>query len=119
MSDSIRVANIGIKVLGNNFLAASDVDLAAEAEPNLFDETVRGVGLPRMAWKPYSLRRGGATDDFGHHANFDRTTERGRWQSSRTARIYINEAVAEVGTIVTTPKQLRLQEQYQKYVPFA
>ena len=85
----------------------------------LFDETVRGAGLPGMAWKPYSLRRGGATDDFGHHASFDKTTQRGRWQSSRTARIYINEAMAEVGNMVTTPKQLRLQEQFQKYVPFA
>jgi integrase len=43
----------------------------------------------------YSLRRGGATADFRHHGQLDRTTERGRWGNVRTARIYINTALAD------------------------
>ena len=44
---------------------------------------------------PYSLRRGGATADFRHHGLFDKTIGRGRWGNAKTARIYINTAMAD------------------------
>ena len=68
-----------------------------------FMEAVEASRLPRMAWKPYSIRRGGATADFLHHGSFDRTANRGRWSSVKTARIYINESIAELGNITSSP----------------
>ena len=58
-------------------------------------------------WRPYSLRRGGATAHFMEFGSLDRTALRGRWQSTSTARVYINEAVATLATITTTPYQQR------------
>jgi hypothetical protein len=49
----------------------------------------------RDGYKPYSLRRGGCTHFFKTSASLDLVTERGRWASHRTARIYINVALSE------------------------
>ena len=46
-------------------------------------------------YRPYSLRRGGATHHFLHGASMDRTAERGRWSNLRTARIYINTSLSD------------------------
>ena len=50
--------------------------------------------LLALSWRPYSLRRGGATAHFLEHGSLDKTAVRGRWPSTKTARIYINEAVS-------------------------
>ena len=47
-------------------------------------------------YKPYSLRRGGATFLFQTRGDLLATIVRGRWANSPTARIYINEALALV-----------------------
>ena len=44
----------------------------------------------------YSLRRGGATWDFLRHSSLERTLLRGRWSSTSTARIYLQDATANV-----------------------
>ena len=56
---------------------------------------------------------------FGFHGSFDRLADRGRWQSTRTARIYVNQAMQELSQIATSPAQLRTQHMYQRLVPFA
>ena len=42
----------------------------------------------------YSLRRGGATWSFLQHGSMELVLLRGRWQSTQTARIYLQDAVA-------------------------
>ena len=79
---------------------------------------IENAGLPAMEWRPYSLRRGGATEDFLYHHSFDRTADRGRWSSVKTARIYINEAMSEMSAVASTAKQLEKQAYYRKYLPF-
>jgi hypothetical protein len=54
----------------------------------------------------YSLRRGGATWDFLSHGSMERTLLRGRWASSATARIYLQDAVASVSLLSLTKVQL-------------
>ena len=44
----------------------------------------------------YSLRRGGATWNFLHHGSMEKTLLRGRWASTSTARIYLQDATATV-----------------------
>ena len=59
-----------------------------------FAELLTSCGLDGLSYMPYSLRRGGATTLFKETANLDLTMVRGRWQSQRTARTYVNDGVA-------------------------
>ena len=51
----------------------------------------------------YSLRRGGATWDFLSYQSMERTLLRGRWASTSSARVYLQDAVATIA-------HLRLEE---------
>ena len=53
-------------------------------------ETIEELGLGSFNFRPYSLRRGGATFWFAKHGSLDRLLLQGRWQAPKTARIYIN-----------------------------
>jgi len=61
----------------------------------LFDEAVKALGLG-PDFKPYSLRRGGASQYFQRTGNMDVTMEIGRWGNIRTARTYVNVALLEL-----------------------
>ncbi len=50
--------------------------------------------LDQFDFNFYSLRRGGATYDFASHGSMERTLLKGRWESTRSARVYVNEARA-------------------------
>lgn len=71
----------------------------------LFNQAVADVRLPDMPWKPYSLRRGGATALFKQSGSLDATCVRGRWANMRTCRIYINDALQELAAVRITPAQ--------------
>ena len=55
--------------------------------------------LPGLPWRPYSLRRGGATADLNTGGSLYATAVRGLWQSARAARLYIDDAVATLAKI--------------------
>ena len=59
-------------------------------------EYVREAGMANTAVSGYSLRRGGATWYFTTTGSMSRTTVHGRWGSERTARIYIDGAMAQL-----------------------
>jgi integrase len=46
---------------------------------------------------PHSLRRGAATHVFRETGSFDVVADRGRWESIRTCRKYVDAAIAELG----------------------
>ena len=71
-----------------------------------FAADLRRIGLSTEAYKPYSLRRGGATHKFRSGTNMAAIAEIGRWAHLATCRIYVNDAVAEI-TRVTLPKAVR------------
>ena len=60
----------------------------------LFNDTVQALDLTELQYRPYSLRRGGATFYFNKHGQLDRLLVQGRWQSSKTARLYLNSGLA-------------------------
>ena len=63
----------------------------------------------------YSFRRGGATWDFLTSHSMEQTLLRGQWQSSSTARIYLQDAAATLAHLQLTPQQqseLRSMSQY-------
>ena len=59
-------------------------------------------GLQYLLITPHSFRRGGATIRFRQTNSFDRAATEGRWDSVRTARKYVDEAVAELSSHVLT-----------------
>jgi hypothetical protein len=59
-----------------------------------FSNLLAELGLESFQFRPYSLRRGGATFWFGKHGSFDRLLVQGRWHAQKTARIYIDSGVA-------------------------
>ena len=65
---------------------------------SLFAAAVSEAGLP-PTFKPYSLRRGGASHFFALSGRMDQAMETGRWRDARTARIYINSALLELTSI--------------------
>ena len=60
----------------------------------LFNDALSGLRLTQYNFRPYSLRRGGATWWFSRHHSLDQILIQGRWQAVKTARIYLNEGLA-------------------------
>lgn len=61
---------------------------------SLFSECLQSLNLTKWGFRPYSLRRGGATWWFQRHQSLDRILVQGRWLAQKTARIYLNEGLA-------------------------
>ena len=53
----------------------------------------------------YSLRRGGATWNFLFHGSMEKTLLRGRWSSTSTARIYLQDSAATVSHLQLSADQ--------------
>ena len=100
----LRLININ-RLPGDSFL-----DLKSHAFRRRFAELLSFCGLDGLGYMPYSLRRGGATTLFRETANLELVMVQGRWQSQRTARIYVNDGMAaakEESFIAETENKLK------------
>ena len=70
-----------------------------------FNEALESLGFQEWEFRPYSLRRGGATFWFSRHGSLDKILLQGRWMAARTARIYLNEGLS-VLTQIKIPTRL-------------
>ena len=59
----------------------------------VFQEALEELRVSELRYKPYSLRRGGATEDFRLHGRLDRALLRGRWMGHTATRQYILEGM--------------------------
>jgi len=96
-NDSISFSDpLLVQVLQKLCLGRKTNDLFIRMPPHRFREVFKkavvACGLPET-FKPYSLRRGGASHYFRLTGNMARAMEIGRWRDVRTARIYINTAL--------------------------
>lgn len=73
----------------------------------LFSECISKLKLTKWDFRPYSLRRGGATHLFVKCGSLDKVVVAGRWTAVKTARIYINSGLAMLSDI-QIPKPLLL-----------
>ena len=80
---------------------------------NKFKALCKLLGLEQWDFKPYSLRRGGATHHFRKHGALSRTVVRGRWGNAKTARIYLNEGVAVTASIMNSVQNNGLLHRYR------
>ena len=98
---------------------SSDLILVGPAQSwrTKFSEYLTALNLDSFQFRPYSLRRGGATFWFGKHGSFDRLLVQGRWQAPKTARIYINSGLATLAEMNVPVKKLRgFQSIYRKSI---
>ena len=56
--------------------------------------SIAALELDPDVWRPYGLRRGGATEHFRRHGNLESTMFKGRWTCTSTARVYLVEAMS-------------------------
>ena len=73
----------------------------------LFSECLQKLQLERWDFRPYSLRRGGATHMFVKVGSLDQVLLAGRWAALKTARIYINSGLAMLSDSQIPTKLLR------------
>ena len=79
-----------------------------------FNDMLAALKLGNVDFRPYSLRRGGATHQFRQHGSLDKLLVHGRWQTAKTARLYVNEGMAVLAemTIPLNPFLRNLRSQY-------
>ena len=70
---------------------------------SLFNQSLESLHLQHFDFRPYSLRRGGATWWFNRHHSLDKILLQGRWQAPKTARIYINDGLAVLAELQLPP----------------
>ena len=68
---------------------------SAAAFRKVFQSCVSHYGLEQLHFKPYSLRRGGATHDYLLKGILEPIILRGRWRSLSVARLYIEDGLAQ------------------------
>lgn len=61
-----------------------------------FDQYIRYFRVSHLGFRPYSLRRGGATAYFQWCGSMERTLVRGRWNSPSVAKIYICDGLSQL-----------------------
>ena len=98
--------------------SSSDHSLLAPSSSqwrSLFSKCLEKLHLGDFGFRPYSLRRGGATCWFHRHGNFDKLLVLGRWQAAKTARIYINDGLAMLAELKLPDKHLHpFQQVYSR-----
>ena len=72
-----------------------------------FAQGLQALGLEQWEFRPYSLRRGGATFWFSQHGSLDKILLQGRWMAARTARTYLNEGLAVLAEINIPNSKIR------------
>ena len=99
------------KLLQNYLRRKAPGDLLTKVSPQvqrkrLYD-LIEALHL-RAPYRWYSVRRGGATHFFRQAGNLGQICLKGRWNSQKTAKIYITEGVAQLTELQLPPAQLRV-----------
>ena len=76
---------------------------------SLFNQCLERLKIQDFGFRPYSLRRGGATFWFQKHQNPDRILVQGRWHTHKSARIYLNEGLAVLSHLKLPATDARLK----------
>ena len=84
---------------------------------SLFASALEALRLTPLEFRPYSLRRGGATFWFNQHGSFDRLLVQGRWAASKTARIYLNDGLAQLADMTLPNSSLHVYVKLYRSCP--
>lgn len=92
------------KVMQNKADSDLLLDCTPQALRDLFFAILGHLQIKGL-FSMYSLRRGGATWHFLLHGSMEKTLLRGRWQSTSTARIYLQDAAATLAHLQISAQQ--------------
>lgn len=81
------------------FLNTPCWDRSGTAFRTAFSELLATLQLGHLNFKPYSMRRGGATHEMRAHGQMERTLVRGRWKNSNVARLYISDGLSRLPSL--------------------
>ena len=70
------------------------IGMPVQAFRKLFQQGIGFLGCTEWGFKPYSIRRGGATELWRLSGQLSKVTLRGRWAHASTTRVYVNEGLA-------------------------
>ncbi len=77
-----------------------------------FAQVCKVFQVEHLNFRPYSLRRGGATAFFLKTGLMERTLVRGRWASSSVARLYICDGLSQLPNLRGSPFTKKLIRRY-------
>lgn len=77
---------------------------------NAFAHHCSRFDLMRHKFRPYSLRRGGETALFQNTGSMETALLKGRWQSSKVAKIYLADGLSHLPGMTWTPKAKQMLE---------
>lgn len=80
-----------------------------------FNQLLKELCLDDWGFRPYSLRRGGATEHFRRFNSLSATTVRGRWSSAKMARIYLNDGLATLASFSFEKQKLKLKAAHSSF----
>lgn len=113
--ESVALVDPKLASLVQAVLARAATDSLACLTPNNFRTRLRlllqHLSLHEHGFSAYSLRRGGATHAFANGQHFDSLLVKGRWQSVKTARQYLDSGRA----MQFSDESLSLIQHYQPY----
>lgn len=81
-----------------------------------FQQVLVDCGLQSFNFKPYSLRRGGATNLWLTTHNYSAVCQMGRWSNERTMRLYIQDSLSLLNDIkfYLTPKRAQWVQRWRQ-----
>ena len=82
---------------------------------NLFRKVLLELSVGDLNFKPYSIRRGGATHEYRSHGLMERTLVRGRWRNSNVARLYISEGLSMLPSLRMSPAAAAKIAEYSSF----
>ncbi len=84
---------------------------------NRFRRLTEIYGLENHRFRPYSLRRGGATYLFQETGSMELVLTKGRWESSKVAKMYISDALSYLPSIKLNQVTKSLCQRYHYISP--
>lgn len=84
----------------------------------VWNEAMTKLKLSAFNFKPYSLRRGGATALWLSTHSYSQVCQTGRWSSERTAKIYIQDSIALITDLnfSISPQHRLYQQRWQEAI---
>ena len=98
--ESVVIEDENLAVLLDHVLRSNTAGSLLGVNPNQFQAMLRlycdFLELRGCGFTAYSLRRGGASHAFASGQSFDQLLVKGRWQSVKTARVYLDSGRAQL-----------------------
>ena len=90
---------------------------SAQAFRNKFKHYMKRFDLHSHQFRPYSLRRGGATWLFQSTGSMEAALVKGRWSSHRVARIYISDALSYLPGLTFSSEAKSMLQKWDPFKP--